>query len=132
MKNMELKIHNLSLAAEIRILKKLEKSRRLTDEQKSTVSFRRKNEVRPEARAAHLAYGFLRGRTMEQMELPLRPKNLGHVATINMTRTKPDWDAVYDYAYGNWEEWFDSLQDFEQRFEEFRQGGAEAAIVEVR
>lgn len=72
-----------TLAQEARIIKRLEKSRRyikgvrgIRDE----LHAHRIHVVRPEARATHLALGFIRGRTLDQME--------------NKRKTEPDWKKV--------------------------------------
>lgn len=70
MKFIELKIKIKSLAAEAKIIRhaelKLKRLQKLDSREK--VYLHRVNIVRPEARAAQLAYGFLRGRTYEQLE----------------------------------------------------------------
>lgn len=68
-----LRVKLKSLAEEARIIRR-EESRswgQLRDE----LHRHRVNEVRSEARATHLAYGFIRGLTLEQME-PTRTQNL--------------------------------------------------------
>lgn len=126
MRNLDLRIYNLTTTQEIRLLKRLEKSRRLTDDQKKVVNFKR-NEARKDSRHIHLALGFLRGLPYSAMEQPLRPKDQGHIATVGMTRSVPDWDWVEDYATENWE---GSEQDFQQRFAEFLDGAQETEITE--
>ena len=91
----ELRVKVGSLAAEARIIRRLEasirrkwrKSRERTAEQVAELHHRhfvlrehRIREVRPEARATQLAIGFLRGRSYQQME--------------PTTKSKPDWARV--------------------------------------
>lgn len=68
------------LAAEARMIRREEaRSNGLIREE---LYVHRTREVRREARSAHLAYGFIRGRRLEQME--------------NTAKSKPDWKRIRD------------------------------------
>jgi hypothetical protein len=73
-----LRIKLLSLVAESKIIRRAEARTHgvLRDE----MARHRANVVRSVTRSTHLAYGFVRGRTLDQME-----------AT---SRTEPDWEAI--------------------------------------
>lgn len=61
-----LRVKLKSLAEEARIIRREE--RRTWGQLREELHLHRVRDVRTEARATHLAYGFLRGRTLEQME----------------------------------------------------------------
>lgn len=84
-----LKIKVMSLASEARIIRREEKRWPGPSDQRTGLHLHRIHAVRPESRAAHLAYGFLRGRAYRQME-----------ATC---RREPDWNKVQHLAirYGD-------------------------------
>lgn len=119
-----LKIKGLTLAQEARIIKRLEKARGQNKGLAKSLHLHRTVEVRREARSTHLALGFLRGRTMQQMERPLRPNDLGHVATVGMTRSAPDWKRIEQLINKYGAQYFDSPQKLAQSFTEFKDGGA--------
>lgn len=121
-----LKIKGLTLAQEARIIKRLEKARGQNKSLAKSLHSHRTLAVRSEARSTHLALGFLRGRTMQQMERPLRPQNEGHVATSGMTRTAPDWKRIEQLVLKYGVQYFDSAQKLAQSFTEFKDGGAPA------
>ena len=73
-----LKVKVKSLAAEARIIRKMEKKTR--GGIREGLHLHRVLDVRKEARASHLAYGFIRGRTLAQME--------------QKSKTPPNWAAV--------------------------------------
>lgn len=73
-----LKIKLKSLAAESRIIRAEEKKR--PGPAREPLTQHRRGIVRKEARKTLLAYGFLRGRTREQIEL--------------RSRTHPDWSDI--------------------------------------
>jgi len=73
-----LKIKLKSLEAEAKIIRKHEQ--RAIGQIRTDLHEHRVRVVRKEARSTHLAYGFLRGRSLSQIE-----------ANSN---TKPDWDSV--------------------------------------
>ncbi len=73
-----LRVKVKSLAEEARIIRKEE--RRTFGRLRELLHHHRVWRVRMEARASHLAYGFIRGRTLEQME--------------RIRHTEPDWDKV--------------------------------------
>lgn len=73
-----LRIKAKSLAAEARIIR--EEERRRPGPAREGLTNHRRTIVRKEARATLLAYGYVRGRTREQLEV--KP------------RTKPDWSNV--------------------------------------
>ena len=84
-----LRIKIKSLAEEARIIRREE--HRTRGPLREELYLHRIHDVRSESRAAHLAYGFIRGRTLEQME--------------SKSRTKPRWNRVRDLckkfgAYG--------------------------------
>lgn len=66
-----LKVKVKSLACEAKIIRKEEK--RSCGPLREELYLHRVNVVRREARHAHLAYGFIRGRTIEQMECKKSP-----------------------------------------------------------
>lgn len=65
----QLKVKIKSLAAEARIIR-LEEARSKNPFERMRLSSHRTDDVRREARAAQLAYGFLRGREYNQIESP--------------------------------------------------------------
>jgi len=108
-----LKVKIMSLGAESRIIRQQERAiKRRTKIAQSNGDARSKifwglrehrlHEVRPEARASCLAYGFLRGRTYRRME--------------QICYTKPDWAKVERIAikYGTDE------RDIKQRFAQWK------------
>lgn len=119
-----LQIKGLSLAAEARIIKRLEQSKRRNPKLRASLHLHRVNEVRSEARSTHLALGFLRGRTMAEMEKPLRPENQGHVATKNMTRTAPNWKRIEQLVNKYGVQYFETAQELAQKFAEFKDTGS--------
>jgi CRISPR/Cas system-associated endonuclease Cas1 len=72
-----LKVKAKTLAAEARIIRHEE---RRNPKRRAGLAEHRRTVVREEARATHLAYGLIRGRTLEQME--------------RNARTAPKWDRV--------------------------------------
>lgn len=121
-----LRIKGLTLAAETRIIKKLEKARGQNKELAKSLHLHRTLEVRSEARSTHLALGFLKGRTMQEMERPLRPLSEGHIATIGMTRNAPNWKRIEQLVLKYGTHYFDTAQALAQNFTEFKDGGAES------
>lgn len=119
-----LRIKGLTLAAEARIIKKLEKARGQNKSLAKALHLHRTVEVRSEARSTHLALGFLKGRTMQQMERPLRALNEGHVATVGMTRTAPDWKRIEQLVNKYGGQYYETPQRLAQSFTEFKDGGA--------
>jgi len=115
-----LKIAEYTIAQQARLLKKLEKSKNTPKDFRKGFHSARVNVLRKEARAHHLALGFLRGRTMDEMELPLRALNKGHVTSHNLTKTAPDWDRVESLVVKHGKRYFDSEQALLQAFAEFR------------
>jgi hypothetical protein len=73
-----LRIKLKSLAEEARIIRREE--RKTTGYLREALYLHRINDVRRAARDAHIAYGLIKGRTIEQME-PSR-------------KSEPNWDAV--------------------------------------
>lgn len=73
-----LRVKIKSLAEEAKIIRQEERKTRglLRDE----LHLHRVREVRSEARASHLAYGFIRGRTLDQME--------------KRSELQPDWEKI--------------------------------------
>lgn len=112
----ELKIAEYTIAQQTRLLKKLAKSKS-SNQQKGFQSVN--NALRGEARAYHIALGFLRGRTMDQMELPLRALNQGHITSNGLTRTAPNWDRVEELVTKHGKKYFDSEQALKQSLTEF-------------
>lgn len=125
-----LKLEGLTVAEENRILKRWARSRQFNDAQRKEFAHRRSTAVRSEARSIHLALGFLRGRTMDEMELPLRAKDCGHISSHNMTRTAPNWLRVEELIAQYGSKYFDDARDLAQRFEEFKAGQTEITIFE--
>jgi hypothetical protein len=68
-----LKIKCLSLAAEARIIRRLEK--RTRGPLREEIHLHRVRIVRDEARLSHIALGLIRGRTIDQMEAKVHPQN---------------------------------------------------------
>lgn len=106
-----LKVKIKSLAEEARIIRKETKRARLSSI-KNGLYRHRIDVVRYEARHTHLAYGFLRGRSYEQME------QKAHVA--------PDWKKVRKMVekYGShlegWDYNNESYSDYEKRCQEHK------------
>lgn len=113
----ELKIAEYTIAQQARLLKRLAKSKS-KDHNKGYSSVG--SALRKESRAHHLALGFLRGRTMNQMELPLRAPNRGHIASKGLTRTVPDWERIEELVVKHGKKYFDSEQALRQSFAEFQ------------
>lgn len=118
-----LRIKGLTLAAEARIIRKLEKNRHINKGLRNSMYEHRVQVVRSEARSNHLALGFLKGRTMQQMEQPLRPQNEGHIAVKGMTRTAPDWKRIEQLVNRYGGQYFDNPQALAQKLSEFKDGG---------
>jgi hypothetical protein len=78
--NVYLKIKIMSLAAEAQIIRQQTKRFRGDDPRHTGLYRHRLDAVRPEARSAQLAYGFLRGRTYAQLE--------------NWCHEGPDWKRI--------------------------------------
>lgn len=116
----KLAVKFLSLAAEARIIKKLEQNRRRNKNLRNDLYLHRTREVRSEARSTHLARGFLKGHNYGEMEMPLRPRDEGHVATKGMTRTYPDFDRIQQLIEKFGIDYFDSKQQLTQQFAEWR------------
>lgn len=74
----QLRVKLKSLAAEARIIRREE--RRTSGVLQHELWFHRIKVVRSEARCTHLAYGFIRGRTLDQME--------------SKSDSPPNWDKV--------------------------------------
>jgi|GEM_PF-5312666 len=100
-----LKIKIMSLAAEARIIRKETKRWPGDSPERLGLYTHRIHDVRSEARSACLAYGFLRGRTYDQME--------------GRGSRRPDWKRVEALVskYGDGD-----LRDRMQRFSEWKDG----------
>jgi hypothetical protein len=91
-----LKIKLKSLAAEVRIIKNQERKYKGpnwgSSYQRSLLQRHRLDVVRPEIRHTHLAYGYLRGRSLDQIE--------------SCAKTEPDWERVYAMVkkYGSFQQ----------------------------
>lgn len=104
MSHIYLKMKIKSLAAEAQIIRREERRFKRGDHPiRVGLSAHRRIDVRQEARAAGLAYGFLRGRDYRRLEAK--------------THTKPDWARVEKLAlkYG-----VDDQRDLKQRFAEWK------------
>lgn len=121
----ELLVENLSLAARSRLYKRLARSKRYHPEQRKGFEHKRVHAIRSELRSQHIAYSFLRGRTIEEIELPLRAKTSGHVYSKNMTRTAPNWERIEELVAEYGIRYFDNEQALRQRLAEFRDGHKE-------
>ena len=77
-----LKIKLKTLAAEARIIRRQEKKTKGTrhNATRESLYLHRTGDMRKEARATHLAYGYLRGRKLSEIE--------------NKFYTEPDWERV--------------------------------------
>ena len=73
-----LRIKLLSLVAESKIIRRAES--RTKNELRNEMAHHRATVVRAATRSTHLAYGFIRGKTLTQMEAK--------------SRTPPDWDSI--------------------------------------
>jgi len=120
-----LKIKGLSLAAEARIIKRLEKNRSQNPNLRAKLYQHRTVDVRNEARSTHLALGFLRGTTMQQMERPLKLNRVK--GDKNFTRTAPNWKRIEQLVNKYGGQYFENPQDLAQRFAEFKDGGSVVA-----
>lgn len=118
----QLKLAEYSIAQQSRLLKKLEKSKDRAKSVGKGIHYVRTHVLRNEARSHHIALGFLRGRIMDEMELPLRPVDKGHVTSKNLTRTPPNWERVEELIVKHGQRYFDSEQAIRQSFAEFRDG----------
>jgi hypothetical protein len=105
-----LKVKVASLAAEARLIRRMERSlaRKCvlgTDLRRSTINHHRRVDLRKEARASQLAYAFLRDRAYEDVE--------------GFAYTSPDWKRVESIA----QRFAEDLppQEFAQKFEEWLQ-----------
>lgn len=78
------------------------------------------NILKKEARAHHIALGFLRGRTMDELERPLRPIDKGHISSNGLTKTPPNWARIEELAIKYGQFYFDNPQALLQSFAEFR------------
>ena len=115
-----LRIKGLSLAAEARIIKKIEQNRRTNKDLRAALHHHRTVDVRNEARATNLARGFIRGLAHHHIEQPLRPLNEGHISTTGYTRTHPNWDRVFQLVKKYGLKYFYSEQEMAQKFAEWR------------
>ncbi len=115
-----LKIKGLTLAAEARIIKRLEKQRGQNNALRQSLHLHRTMEVRSEARSTHIALGFLRGTVYAQMERPLRPVDQGHIATKGLTRSAPNWKRIEQLVNKYGPRYFENPQDMAQKFAEFK------------
>ena len=116
-----LKIKGLSLAAEARILKRLEKSR-MHPKLRENIHLHRVHQVRSEARSTHLALGFLRGTSYLKMELPLMDFHK-EGRQLHTTKTRPDWKRIEQLVRKYGPKYFESEQDMMQKFVEWKDTG---------
>lgn len=111
----ELKIKGMSLAAEARIIRKIEKSLFRAArhhpgcrEKAESLFWHRMDDVRPEMRDTYLAYGFLKGRPYKDLEAK--------------RYTNPDWDNIArmidKYGMGD-------VRERQQHFERWKQEAGE-------
>lgn len=114
-----LKVKYLTLTQEARIIKRLEKKRKVGP-MRTSLHQHRTEDVRSEARSTHLARGFIKGTSYAEMELPLRPANQGHIATKNMTRSAPNWARIEQLIKKYGVSYFDSPEAMVQRFAQWR------------
>lgn len=121
-----LKLESFSLAAQARILKKLGRS--VKKDHPGAVfatAHIQKNAVklRKEARAVHIARGFLRGRSLIEMELPYRPTNKGHISFPGHSRTLPNFRRVEELIRSANRK-YETEQELLQRWAEFLDGAS--------
>jgi hypothetical protein len=83
-----LRVKVKSLAAEARIIRREEL--RTHGPLRAELYFHRTGPLRAEAGATHLAYGFIRGRTLEQTE----PSRAGQTVATNLLSEEQLWDKV--------------------------------------
>lgn len=126
MSKLDIVIINHELAAQKRLMKRLAKSRRYDSRRVSLT--KKSREMSDEARSNHIALGFLRNRTMDEIELPLRARECGHIYSKNMTRTAPNWERVEEIVLEHGISFFANEQEMLQRFAEFRDGQEEIFI----
>lgn len=121
-----LKIAEYTIAQQTRLLKKLERSK--AKGHQAGIQSARVSVLRKEARAHHLTLGFLRGRTMDEMELPLRALNRGHITSTGLTRTAPNWDRIEELVLKHGKKYYDNEQALRQAFTEFKESWT---VIEV-
>lgn len=117
-----LKIKGLTLAQEARIIKKIEQNRRTNPNLRAQLHKHRTVDVRNEARSTHIALGFLRGTTMQQMERPLKLDRVK--GDKNFTRTAPNWKRIEQLVNKYGGQYFDNPQALAQAFAEFKDTGS--------
>jgi hypothetical protein len=128
----ELRIYNMTLAAQVRIIKRLQNGKKIPKKAVPGIDALRAS-CRTEARESHLAYGFLRGTPYAKMELPLRARNLGHVKMdAGHTRTWPNFENVLELAELFGLRYFKSKSELEQRFTQWlsEANALDSAIVD--
>ncbi len=121
-----LKLESFSLAAQARILKKLGRSVKKDHAGAvfATAHIQRNAEkLRKEARAVHIARGFLRGRELIEMELPYRAHNEGHISRPGHTRTLPDFRRI-EVLIKSANRKYETEQELLQRWAEFIDGAS--------
>lgn len=79
-----LRVNRYSLAQEARIIRKLVSSRRASP--RSALNAHRQGRLREQARAAHLAWGFVLGKTYDQLEGPTTVKKVDRKAFADKVR----------------------------------------------
>lgn len=114
-----LRYHRLLNAAESRIARRLAKSAPHKTF-REIFSHQQRVTLRKEARELNIAYGFLRGRKLLEIERPYRPKNEGHISSKGQTKTHPNWENIEALVKLHGQTYFDSEQSMLQRFAEFR------------
>lgn len=124
----QIKLAEYTIAQQSRLLKKLEKSKTKPKDIGKGFHYVRVHLLRSEARAHHIALGFLRGRTMDEMELPIRPQNKGHISTKNMTRHAPNWVRIEELILKHGRSYFDNEQALQQSFAEFKGSWTEGSV----
>lgn len=122
----ELKLSGLTLAQQSRILKKLEKNK--NPNISKGIHYTRVHVLRKEARSTHIALGFLRGRSLSEMEKPYRPADKGHITSKNMTRTIPNWTRIEELVVKHGAAYFENDQQLQQEFAEFKETGSVGVV----
>lgn len=114
-----LKVRAMTLAAQNRVLKRLLRGNKLPHIELHREFDKGHRYDKASARAVNVAYGFLRGHSLDQIERPYRARNMGHVSTKGLSRSQPNWDLVEMYVKIHGPIYFDSVQDMSQKFAEF-------------
>lgn len=118
-----LALESMTLAARSRILKRLAHKAPHAELRKGFHN-EAVHENRINARAAHIALGFLRGRKLSKMEMPYRALDQGHITSKNLSRSFPNWEKVEKYVHEHGSTYFENQSEMLQRLTEFKDEGS--------